>query len=247
MHGPSQQDYDRGITIFSPDGRLYQVEYAREAVRRGAASMGITTTESVILLVNRGDVGRLAEGRSIEKLHKADDHIGIASAGHVADGRLLIDYAREQAKIEQLRYGEQIGIERLTKSITDHMQTYTQTGGVRPFGAALLVGGIESDAPQLYEIDPGGAPRGWRATAIGEGQDDLLGMLESDYKDDLTHRQGLEIGLNALATIKNGSIKPTEIGIATITTESQTCRELKEEDIRELIADLDLLGERENR
>ena len=137
MQGQSQQQaYDRGITIFSPDGRLYQVEYAREAVKRGTASIGVRTDGGVVLAVDKRIRSPLMERDSVEKLHKADDHIGIASAGHVADARQLIDMARRQAQVNQLRYGEPVGVETLTKEVTDFIQQYTQVGGATPKGRA---------------------------------------------------------------------------------------------------------------
>ena len=145
MQGQNQQQaYDRGTSIFSPDGRLYQVEYAREAVERGSSSIGIRTNGGVVLAAEKQTQSPLMESSSVEKLHKADDHIGVASAGHVADARQLVDYAREQAQVEQLRYGQSIGVETLTKSVTDNIQQYTQSGGARPFGVALLIGGIKN-------------------------------------------------------------------------------------------------------
>ena len=139
MQGQSQQQaYDRGITIFSPDGRLYQVEYAREAVKRGTASIGVRTADGVVLAVDKRIRSPLMERSSVEKIHKADDHIGIASAGHVADARQLIDFARREAQVNELRYGEPIGVETLTKAVTDHIQQYTQVGGARPFGVATI-------------------------------------------------------------------------------------------------------------
>ncbi|ELY43919.1 archaeal proteasome endopeptidase complex subunit alpha, partial [Natronorubrum bangense] len=139
MQGQAQQQaYDRGITIFSPDGRLYQVEYAREAVKRGTASIGVRTADGVVLAVDKRVPSELLEDSSVEKIHKADNHIGIASAGHVADARQLIDFARRQTQVNQLRYGEPIGVETLTKEVTDHIQQYTQVGGARPFGVALI-------------------------------------------------------------------------------------------------------------
>ncbi|MFB6163947.1 MAG: archaeal proteasome endopeptidase complex subunit alpha, partial [Haloarculaceae archaeon] len=159
MQGNAQQQaYDRGITIFSPDGRLYQVEYAREAVKRGTASVGVRTTDGVVLAADTRVRSPLLERSSVEKLHKIDDHVGIASAGHVADARQLIDFARRDAQVNQLRYGEPIGVESLTKDITDQIQQYTQTGGARPFGVALIVGGIENGEPRLFETDPSGTP-----------------------------------------------------------------------------------------
>ncbi|MFB6187366.1 MAG: archaeal proteasome endopeptidase complex subunit alpha, partial [Halobacteriaceae archaeon] len=159
MQGQNQQQaYDRGITIFSPDGRLYQVEYAREAVKRGTACIGIRARDGIVLAVEKRIRSELLVESSIEKLHKADDHIGIASSGHVADARQLIDFARQNAQINRLRFSEPIGVETLTKNVTDHIQQYTQVGGARPFGAALIIGGIDDGEPRLFETDPSGTP-----------------------------------------------------------------------------------------
>jgi proteasome alpha subunit len=183
MQGQAQQQaYDRGITIFSPDGRLYQVEYAREAVKRGSASIGIRTPEGVVVAADKRSRSPLMEPTSVEKIHKADDHIGVASAGHVADARRLIDFARRSAQINRLRYGEPIGIETLTKQITDHIQQYTQVGGARPFGVALLIAGVENGNPSLYETDPSGTPYEWKAVSIGADRNNLQEFLEERYE-----------------------------------------------------------------
>ena len=151
MQGGDQQAYDRGTSLFSPDGRIYQVEYAREAVNRGAASVGVRTAEGVVLAAQTRARSSLMEAQSIEKLHKIDDHVGTASAGHVADARRLIDFARRQAQVNRLRYGEPMGIETLTKTVTDHIQQYTQVGGARPFGVALIIGGVETLAKDITD------------------------------------------------------------------------------------------------
>jgi len=162
MQGQNQQQaYDRGITIFSPDGRLYQVEYAREAVKRGTASIGVRTAEGVVLLVDKRTRSPLL-GVQRREAHKVDDHVGAASAGHVADARQLIDFARQQSQVERVRYDEPIGVRTLTKEVTDHIQQYTQVGGARPFGVALLIAGVSDGEPRLFETDPRARPTSGR-------------------------------------------------------------------------------------
>ncbi|MFP4625457.1 MAG: archaeal proteasome endopeptidase complex subunit alpha [Natronomonas sp.] len=217
MQGQTQQQaYDRGITIFSPDGRLYQVEYAREAVKRGTASIGVRTKDGIVLAVDKRIRSPLMERTSVEKIHKADDHIGIASAGHVADARQLIDFARRQAQINQLRYEEPIGVETLTKNVTDHIQQYTQVGGARPFGVALIIGGIEDGTPRLYETDPSGTPYEWQALAVGADRGDIENYLEEHYRNDMTLDEGIGLALEALASVNDGQLRPEGIGLATI-------------------------------
>ena len=246
MQGQQQQAYDRGITIFSPDGRLYQVEYAREAVKRGTASIGVRTAEGVVLAVDKRIRSPLMERTSVEKIHKADDHIGIASAGHVADARKLIDFARRDAQVNHLRYGEPIGVETLTKDVTDHIQQYTQVGGARPFGVALIVGGIEDGEPRLFETDPSGTPYEWKALAVGADRGDIQEYLETNYDEEADLEGGIELALSALATANDGSLRPEGVGMATVDAESEQFVQLTDDEVGEYLESFDLLAAEED-
>ncbi|WP_181684674.1 archaeal proteasome endopeptidase complex subunit alpha [Halorhabdus salina] len=242
MQGQSQQQaYDRGITIFSPDGRLYQVEYAREAVKRGTASIGVRTADGVVLAVDKRIRSPLMERSSVEKIHKADDHIGIASAGHVADARQLIDFARRQAQVNQLRYGEAIGVETLTKQVTDHIQQYTQIGGARPFGVALIIAGVSNGEPRLYETDPSGTPYEWKALAIGADRGDTREYLEANYDEEMDLEAGVALALEAMASVNDDELTPEGIGVATISVDDAQFGELTDEQKEAHLDDLGLL------
>ena len=243
MQGQNQQQaYDRGITIFSPDGRLYQVEYAREAVKRGTASVGVRTADGVVLAADRHARSPLLERDSIEKIHKADDHVGIASAGHVADARKLIDLARRQAQVEQLRYGQDISVEALTKEVTDYIQEYTQTGGARPFGVALLVGGIEDGEPRLFETDPSGTPYEWQAVAIGGDRQEIQSFLEEEYTEGMDLEGGIELALRALGSANEDGLEAGGVDVATVDVESEQFRSLTEDDVAGRIGEFELGG-----
>ncbi|MFB6223066.1 MAG: archaeal proteasome endopeptidase complex subunit alpha [Haloarcula sp.] len=243
MQGQNQQQaYDRGITIFSPDGRLYQVEYAREAVKRGTASIGVRTSDGVVLAVDKRIRSPLMERSSVEKIHKADDHIGIASAGHVADARQLIDFARRQAQVNQLRYGEPVGVETLTKEITDYIQQYTQVGGARPFGVALIIGGIVDGEPRLYETDPSGTPYEWKALAVGADRGDIRDYLEEHYDEGMDLDAGIDLALAALASANEEGLSPEGIGVATVDAETETFGQLTDDEKETHLAEADLLG-----
>jgi proteasome alpha subunit len=181
------------------------------------------------------------EPTSVEKIHKADDHVGIASAGHVADARQLIDFARRQAQINHLRYGEPIGIETLTKEITDHIQQYTQVGGARPFGVALLIAGVENGTPRLYETDPSGTPYEWKAVSIGANRGDLQEYLEQEYTDELTLDEGVELALKAIASTNDDELEPSGVDVAKVPTEEVVFEELSNDHIETHLAELDLL------
>ncbi|RDZ65155.1 proteasome endopeptidase complex, archaeal, alpha subunit [Haloferax sp. Atlit-12N] len=243
MQGQAQQQaYDRGITIFSPDGRLYQVEYAREAVKRGTASIGVRTPEGVVLAADKRSRSPLMEPTSVEKIHKADDHIGIASAGHVADARQLIDFARRQSQVNRLRYGEPIGIETLTKEVTDHIQQYTQVGGARPFGVALLIGGVENGTPRLYETDPSGTPYEWKAVSIGADRGDHQEHLEENFREDLTLDEGIELALEAIGSTSEEGTSPDGVDVATVSAETERFVELSNDEIESYLEANDLLA-----
>jgi proteasome alpha subunit len=236
----SQQAYDRGITIFSPDGRLYQVEYAREAVKRGTASIGVRTAEGVVLVADRSVRSSLIEPESIEKLHEVDDHVGVASAGHVADARKLVDFARERSQVEQLRYGQAIGVETLAKEITDTIQEHTQTGGARPFGVSLLIGGTEDGDPHLYEADPSGVATEWKAVAVGGDRDVIQGYLEEEYSEELSLDDGVGLALEALAAASDEGIDPDSVDVAVIDAETDDYRPYNAESVRNVVAELDV-------
>lgn len=247
MQGQAQQQaYDRGITIFSPDGRLYQVEYAREAVKRGTASIGVRTEGGVVLAVDKRIRSPLMERTSVEKIHKADNHIGIASAGHVADARQLIDFARQQSQVNRLRYGEPIGVETLTKDVTDHIQQYTQVGGARPFGVALIIGGIEDGEPRLYETDPSGTPYEWKALAVGADRGEIQDYLEENYSESMDLDGGVELALKALGTVNDDELAPEGVGVATVDAETESFIELTDDEVNDYLGELDLLGDGED-
>ncbi|RXK51262.1 archaeal proteasome endopeptidase complex subunit alpha [Halorientalis pallida] len=245
MQGQSQQQaYDRGITIFSPDGRLYQVEYAREAVKRGTASIGIRAADGVVLAVDKRIRSPLMERSSVEKLHKADDHIGIASAGHVADARQLIDFARRNAQINQLRFGEPIGVETLTKDVTDHIQQYTQIGGARPFGVALIIGGIDADGePRLFETDPSGTPYEWKALAVGADRGEVRDYLEEHYDEGIDLDEAVGLALSALGSVNDDALRPEAVGLATVGVDDRAYSQLTDDEVEEHLVDLDLLAD----
>ncbi|MEF8780510.1 MAG: archaeal proteasome endopeptidase complex subunit alpha [Haloferacaceae archaeon] len=233
MRGNDQQAYDRGTSLFSPDGRIYQVEYAREAVSRGAPSVGVRTSEGIVLAALAQPSSTLMEAESIEKLHKLDDHLGTTNAGHVADARKLIDYARRFAQGNRLRYGEPVGVETLTKHVTDFIQENTQRGGTRPFGAALLVGGIEDGEPRLFSADPSGTPHEWRATVIGADRKEIQSLLEDEYEEDLDLEGGIELAVRGLR-VHSEDLEAEHVNLATISAEDgyESC---SPEDVRSVL------------
>ncbi len=215
MNGNDRQAYDRGTSLYSPDGRIYQVEYAREAVARGAPAMAVRADDAVVLAAVVKARSSLQVEDSVEKLHKLDDHLGAATAGHAADGRQLVDFARRAAQRERLRYGEPIAPETAATGLADHVQEYTQSGGTRPFGAALLVGGVHEGEPSLYALGPEGVPETWRAAVIGADSTAIREHLEETYRDGLAADGALSVLVDALRE-SDDEVAPEDLVVAVV-------------------------------
>jgi len=214
--GSDRQAYDRGVSVFSPDGRLYQVEYAREAVRNGTAVVGVCGSNGVVLAADARTRSPLLADGSVEKLHDVDGRLGAATAGHVADGRRLVEFARRRAQTERLRYDEPIDVASLSTAVADHVQEATQAGGTRPFGAGLLVAGTTSDGPGLFEVDPSGSPSEWHATAIGGGATTARERLEDGYDRGIDVLAARDLALSALAETVDDGFAPADVSVAVL-------------------------------
>jgi proteasome alpha subunit len=234
---PGQMAYDRGITVFSPDGRLFQVEYAREAVKKGTTTIGLKYKDGVILVVDKRVSSKLVEPESIEKIYDVDEYIGCATSGLVADARVLIDEARKHAQIHKVTYGENITVELLVKKVCDFKQNYTQYGGARPFGTALLVAGVDDLGVHLFETDPSGALVAYKATCIGSGRPIVMETFEKEFKDKLSFEAAAKLGLKALAaaTEETPSESSVEIGVI---ERGKKFRRLSDSEISKLVSKL---------
>ena len=212
-----QMAYDRAITVFSPDGRLFQVEYAREAVKRGTTTVGMKFKQGVVLIVDKRISSRLIEPQSIDKIFQIDEHIGCATSGLVADARVLVDRARIEAQVNKITYGESMSVDNLVKRLCDFKQTFTQYGGVRPFGTSLLLAGVDENGRHLYETDPSGALMAYKAGSIGSGRNAVIGLFEDEFQENLTMDKCIALGLKALdkATDADLNADAVEIGIVT--------------------------------
>ncbi|NOZ77296.1 MAG: archaeal proteasome endopeptidase complex subunit alpha [Euryarchaeota archaeon] len=222
--------YDRAITVFSPDGRLFQVEYAREAVKRGTTSIGIRYKKGVVLAVDKRITSKLVVAESIEKIFQIDENIGAATSGLVADARVLIDRARIEAQANRITYNEAIDIEVLSKRICDFKQLYTQHGGVRPFGIALLIAGV-NDEPRLFETDPSGALIEYRATAIGAGRNTAMEIFEKEYDENMSQEEAVDLAFKVLMEITEGRASNETVELAVIDKDTEKFRKLSPDEV----------------
>jgi proteasome alpha subunit len=197
----SQQGYDRAITVFSPDGRLFQVEYAIETVRRGALAVGIKTKDGIVIAVDE-KTKKLQISKIPQKLFQIDYHIGAAAAGYIPDARVQIDNARFFSQSNKLVYDEPVEVETVAKHLADQCQQYTQYGGARPIGVSLIIGGIDSNGSVLYLTDPSGAYILYNAIAIGGNADAANEFLEKNYNENITFDDAMML---AISTIQNSN------------------------------------------
>ncbi len=215
---PQMMGYDRGITTFSPQGRLYQVEYAREAVKKGTISLGFVYSDGIVLAADKNISEELMIAESIEKIYQVDEHIGAATSGLVADGRRIIDRARIMTQSHRITYDDAMSVDSLTKEICDFQQLHTQMAGTRPFGTALLIGGVDGQ-PHLYETDPSGSFWEYKATAIGENSDKVKAYFAKHYKETINLDQALELAIKALQKGAEDHFNERSLELAYITTD----------------------------
>jgi len=216
---PSGRGYDHGITTFSPDGRLFQVEYARESVKRGTTTAGLKFRDGVVLVCDKRIASRLIIPESIEKMFKIDDHVGIATSGLVADARQLVARARVEAQINRITYAASVPVDILTKKICDFKQSFTQYGGSRPFGTALLIGGVDENGIHLFETDPSGAYQSYHAGAIGSGRNTVIDYFEKNWKNNLTLNAAMKLGLEALRNANDQELNRDAVEVSVIDAE----------------------------
>lgn len=230
--------YDRAITIFSPDGRLFQVEYAIEAVRRGTTAIAVKNDEGVVFAVERRNLP-LQEHLGSEKLFKIDDHVGVAISGLTADARTLIDQARVHAQVNILSYDEEVTVLESTRDLCDTMQMYTQNAGVRPYGVSLLIGGVDEDKKvHVFLTDPSGAFWGYHACAIGSGSPQAREFLSKEYKPDLSFEDLQLLTLKALKEVIEGDLEADRVEIALIKSSDRKWKLLSDEENQALIEKL---------
>lgn len=190
--------YDKASTMFSPDGRLYQVEYASKIVEQGTTGVGIVYKDGVILAADKIIKSKLIIPSSIEKIFKIDTNIGVVSAGLVGDARRLVKIARKQSQDNKMIFSEKIQVEVMTKEIAETKQSFTQYGGLRPFGVALIIGGTDETGARLFVTEPSGALAEYKAAAVGRNKDKAMKTFEKEYKEGFTFEKAIGVSYNAL-------------------------------------------------
>lgn len=227
---PAAAGYDRAITVFSPDGRLYQVEYAIETVRRGTLAVGLKYNGGVILAVEE-KARKLQISNVTQKIFQVDDHIGVAAAGYIPDARSQVDHARFFAQSNRLIYDEPVDVEGVAKNIADMAQQFTQYAGVRPFGVALILAGVDETGASLFLTDPSGTYIGYDAVAIGAGSDQVTEYLEKSYKIDIGLEECGSLAIESIYLVSEDKNTTRNIKMAIIDTNTKAMRKVLDEEL----------------
>jgi proteasome alpha subunit len=231
MYGVTPQAYDRTITVFSPDGRLFQVEYAKEAVKRGATAIGVSCNEGVALIAYKSAHSSLIVSDSLRKVFAIDDHISATASGLIADARKLIEVARSNAQRHKMTYNEPASPESIARGVCDVMQLYTQYGGIRPFGVSLLIAGIGPDGPELFEAEPSGAMTGYYADSVGNAKKEVDDYLEAKYSPDMPLDEAIRVAVSALKKFSETKVVPSNMEITYAYTKDKKFKLMEEKEI----------------
>jgi proteasome alpha subunit len=229
--------YDRAITVFSPDGRLFQVEYAMELVNRGATILAIRSAGGVVLGAEE-TVDPLEESEYSWKIFKIDDHVGAAIVGLSSDARILIDQARVLAQSNKLTYDEPIDVEVVTKRICDIKQLYTQHAGVRPFGVSMIFAGVDKTGNRVFGTHPSGTYRAYKARAEGAGRETVFNILKEEYREEMGLKETTKLAVKCLAKALEARQLPQRMKLTIVPSETQKMESLTDEKIESIIKEL---------
>lgn len=230
--------YDRAITMFSPDGRLLQVEYAKKTVRQGSTAIGMVCADGILFVADKRIVDKLIIPESVEKIFQLDDHIGAAASGILSDARVLVERAQLRAQQHKVTYDTPVDTISIVKEVCALKQMCTQSGGLRPFGVSILIGGIDGDGPKLFETDPTGIFFQFKATVIGEGEPAIEEILDAEYNEKLTIEEGLKLALSAMTRALNKQLTQDKIDVAYISTATKRFVKVKKDKLDKVLKEI---------
>ena len=227
----ASRGYDMTPTMYSPDGRIYQVEYAIETVKRGTLAIGISSKQGVIMAVEEKP-RTLQTSNVTQKIFQVDYHIGVAAAGYIPDARVQVDGARFFSQGNKMTYDESVEVGTVAKHLADQAHQFTQYGGVRPNGVSMIIAGIDQKGESIYVTDPSGTYVQFSAIAIGAGSDDVNAFLEKHYKEDLSLEDAATLAIAAINLKAEAKDGVNNIKMAKITTEAKIFEKVSESDLQ---------------
>ena len=228
--------YDRSITMFSPDGRLLQVEYAKKTVKQGSTAIGIVCKDGVVLVTDKRITSKLMVSETIEKTFRIDNHIAVTAAGIISDARVLVDRSQLKAQQHAVTYDTNIDVLTIVKDICDLKQVCTQSAGLRPFGVSMLVGGVDDDGEvRLFLTEPYGLYFQYKAAVIGEGETEIDSILQKKYKSNMNLNDGIKLGLEAMKSFLGNSFNTERVDVVYVSVEKKRFTKMTSDEIKKLI------------
>ena len=226
----ASRGYDMTPTMYSPDGRIYQVEYAIETVKRGTLAIGIKSKDGVIIAVEEKP-RTLQVTEVTQKIFQVDEHIGVAAAGYIPDARVQVDNARFFSQSSKLTYDEPVSVEMVAKHLADQCHQFTQYSGVRPYGVALIIAGVDEKGGTIYVTDPSGTYVSYAAVAIGAGSEDVTNFLEKNYKTDISQGDAAALAIAAINLKSEQKEGTKHIKMAEVRHDAKLLQRISEADL----------------
>lgn len=237
----SKSEYDRGVNTFSPEGRIFQIEYAIEAIKLGSTSLGIQTSEGVLIAAEKRLQSKLVDPGSVNKILEIDSHLGAVMSGMVADARILVEHARVEAQNHRFTYNEPMRVESCTLATCDLSLRFGESGGKkkllsRPFGVSLLIAGVDENGPQLWQTDPSGTYTKFDAQAIGAGAEAAQGIFVEQYHRSMTLKDAEKLALSILSQVMEENIVETNVEIAVVRADTGKLHIYSADEIKAVIS-----------
>jgi len=227
----SSRGYDMTPTMYSPDGRIYQVEYAMETVKRGTLAIGICSKDGIIIAVEEKP-RTLQTANITQKRFQVDTHIGIAAAGYIPDARIQVDGARFFSQGTKMTYDESVEVATIAKHLADQAHQFTQYGGVRPNGVSMIIAGVDQKGESIYVTDPSGTYIQFAAIAIGAGADEVNEFFEKYYNADMGLEEAASLAVAAINLKSEEKDAIKHIKMAKITNETKIFEKVSESDLK---------------
>jgi proteasome alpha subunit len=231
MYRRKKKRYDRLTTVFSPKGRLYQVEYACELVKKSAPIIGVKSPEGAVLAAVEGEKEPLVSESECKKFSKIDEHLGAAIAGLKPDARVLINKARLICQNHRLTYDEPMDIMALVWEIGNRYQTFTQNARMRPFGVSMILGGVDLTGVKIVSINPSGRYRMYNADARGRYNGEAKKLLKDVYSEGVSLDEAQDIAVEALKAASTKELLPEQVNIAVVPTRTKRYKELTTKEV----------------